>query len=214
MRVSLDVRCLDHGTLGLLFDSDETRGCTFLGLVAQAKYRNAAEAAVDLLLEQGAQLNQLTGSCGHTPLPCTILGVAGRNVINVESFVGRIAKGNTYEDRFKLQLFDGKYTDCDVLATKLLLEKGADPLFVDRNGKSALTVAGSAWKNDIRVVKMLLEYIDQNLPISTIKAHILAAMAPFDASCGACWDKERPSLTIQKTLWIYYWRKVYPRSNE
>lgn len=82
----LDMPSLEHGTLGLSLHLDENRGGTLLTLAAQAKDRNAAEAAVDLLLERGAQLNQPTGSCNHTPWFCTVLGVAGQNVLITKIF--------------------------------------------------------------------------------------------------------------------------------
>jgi hypothetical protein len=59
---------------------------------------------------------------------------------------------------------------------------------------------------------MLLKYVDQDVPIRTIKSHILAAMAPSDDNHNILRWKVKPSLAIQKTLWNYYWRKVYPAS--
>lgn len=198
----LDMPSLEHGTLGLSLHLDENRGGTLLTLAAQAKHRNAAEAAVDPLLERGAQLNQPTGSCNHTPLLCTVLGVAGKNVLITKSFVRRITNNQVYEDESEQlhQCFD-RTTDSEVLATKLLLEKGAGPLFLNRSGKSPLTVVAGARRNDIKAVKMMLEYVDQNVPISTIKSHILAATAPYDDSHDTLWAGKKPSLIIQKTLW-------------
>lgn len=212
---SLDMPSLEHGTLGLSLKLDENRGGTLLTLAAQAKDRNAAEAAIDLLLERGAQLNQPTGSCNHTPLLCIVLGVARQNVLTTRTFVGRITKNHVYEDESeKLRECFDRTIDSEVLATKLLLEKGADPLFLNGNGESPLTVVAAARRNDIKAVKMMLEYVDQNVPISTIKSHILAATAPCDDSHGTFWAGEKPSLIIQKTLWNYYWRKVYPCPSE
>ncbi|KAJ6123812.1 hypothetical protein N7471_011129 [Penicillium samsonianum] len=134
----------------------------------------AAEAAVDL--ERGAQLNQPTGSCNHTHLLCTVLGVGVNNVRTTRYFVGKITKSIVDEDGYEqlCRYFD-KVSNCEVLAIKLLLEKGADLLFLNRSGQSALTVAAAAWRDDIKTVKMLLGYVDQNVLTSTIKSHILAA---------------------------------------
>lgn len=136
----------------------------------------AAEAAVDLLLERGAQLNQPTGSFNHTPLLCTVLGVGVNNVRTTQYFVGKITKSIVDEEEYEqlCRYFD-KVSNCEVLAIKLLLEKGADLLFLNRSGQSALTVAAAAWRDDIKTVKMLLGYVDQNVLTSTIKSHILAA---------------------------------------
>lgn len=46
----LDMPSLEHGTLGLPLLLVENRGGTLLTLAAQTKDRNAAEAAIDLLL--------------------------------------------------------------------------------------------------------------------------------------------------------------------
>ncbi|KAI2722473.1 hypothetical protein CBS147332_3402 [Penicillium roqueforti] len=202
----------DDDTVGLLLELDENRGVTLLALAAQTEDRNAAEAAVDFLLERGVQLNQLTGSCNHTPLLRLALGVAGNNVSTVNSFVEKITKTKVDEYEVKrLQYFE-ETSDYGLLARQLLLEKGADPLFLNRSGKSALTV--TAWRNDIREVKMLLGYVDPNVPISTINSHILTAMSLFDDSRDTIQDEKRPSLAMQKTLWNFYWRKVYPCPSE
>ncbi|CDM27910.1 F-box domain, cyclin-like [Penicillium roqueforti FM164] len=211
---SLDKQASDNDddTVGLLLELDENRGVTLLALAAQTKDRNAAEAAVDFLLERGVQLNQLTGSCNHTPLLRLALGVAGNNVSTVNSFVEKITKTKVDEYEVKrLQYFE-ETSDYGLLARQLLLEKGADPLFLNRSGKSALTV--TAWRNDIREVKMLLGYVDPNVPISTINSHILTAMALFDDSRDTIQDEKRPSLAMQKTPWNIYWRKVYPCPSE
>lgn len=133
----------------------------------------------------------------------------------LRSFVGRITNNQVYEDESEQlhQCFD-RTTDSEVLATKLLLEKGADPLFLNRSGKSPLTVVAGARRNDIEAVKMMLEYVDQNVPIGTIKSHILAATAPYDDSHDTLWARKKPSLIIQKTLWNHHWRKVYPCPTE
>jgi ankyrin repeat protein len=206
---SLDVQSSDHGTLRLSLKHDKNRGSTLLALAAQAKDRNAAETAVDLLLERGAQLNQPMGSYNHTPLLCTVSGEASQNVSDIEYFVDTIKR--TEEDirgcpfRYHLE------HNCEVPATKLLLDKGADPLFRTRSGISALNLA--AKRNDIKLVKMMLEYVGQTVPISTIKSHILLAATATSKSmdnscCLTCsnWDKKQPSLTIQRILWDYYWR--------
>ncbi|KAJ5790497.1 uncharacterized protein N7518_007508 [Penicillium psychrosexuale] len=211
---SLEAQGLNYGTFGLELTLDENRGVTLLALAAQAKDRNAAEAAVDLLLEHGVQVNQLTGSCNHTPLLCTVSGVARKNVGATKYFVEEITKTKADAHDFERERNFNETSDYELLATKLLLEKGADPLFMNRSGKSALTAAAAACRNDIETVKMLLEYVDPNVPISAIKSHILAATAPFDDSRGSSWEKKRPSLAMQKTLWHYYWRKVYPCPNE
>jgi hypothetical protein len=145
-------------------------------------------------------------------LLCTVSGVAGRIVRATESFIEKIAKkSNAGEEQYGLlcEIYFS-VTDRDVLGTKILLEKGADPLFCNGSSESALAVA--SWKNDIGTVKMLLKYVDQDVPISTIKSHILAAMAPSDDNHNILRWKVKPSLVIQKTLWNYYWRKVYPAS--
>ncbi|OQE91996.1 hypothetical protein PENNAL_c0008G10701 [Penicillium nalgiovense] len=146
------------------------RGVTLLSLAAQAKDRDAAQAA-------------------------------------------KISKTEADEEdqREKLceELFDT--TDRDILTTKLLLEKGADPLLCNGNWESVLALA--AWKNDIGAVKMLLEYVDQEVPLSTMKSHIMAAMDPSDHYHGILKRrKQEPSFAIEKMLWNYYWRKAYPPS--
>ncbi|CAG8891109.1 unnamed protein product [Penicillium egyptiacum] len=73
---SLDV----PGALGLPSKLDEIRGGTLLALAAQAKDRDAAQAAVNLLLERGAQPNQPVSARNYTPLVCTVSGEAGDNV--------------------------------------------------------------------------------------------------------------------------------------
>ncbi|KAJ5502185.1 hypothetical protein N7463_005059 [Penicillium fimorum] len=211
-RFSLDVQGSDHGTLVVSLELDECRGNTLLALAAQAEYRNAAEGAVDLFLEHGAQLNPPAGSCNHTPLLCTVLEVAKRNVETTKEFVKEIIKSKAHElIAEQLRRYCDKFSEDEVLAIKLLLGKGPDPIFWNRSGKSALIVAAGARRNDIRGVKMLLlEYVDQNIAISTTKSHVLAPTGPDDDSDGTHWAKEEPSLTIQRTLWHYYQRKVYP----
>ncbi|KAJ6179313.1 hypothetical protein N7519_009774 [Penicillium mononematosum] len=205
---SLDVQ----GEFGLSFALDGSRGGTLLALAAQAKDRDAAQAAVNFLLERGAQLNQPGSSRNYTPLLCTVSGVARNYVWNIKWFIGKIRKTEADEVQREIvreELFET--TDRGVLATKLLLEKGADPLFCNGSGESALAVA--AGKNDIGTVKMLLKYVDQDVPISTIRSHVMAAMDPSDDYHGILgrW-KVKPSLGIQETLWNYYWRKAYPAS--
>ncbi|CAG8183340.1 unnamed protein product [Penicillium nalgiovense] len=189
------------------------RGVTLLSLAAQAKDRDAAQAAVSLLLERRVQLNQPIGSCNYTPLLCMVSGVAGKFVWDIKWFIQKISKTEADEEdqREKLceELFDT--TDRDILTTKLLLEKGADPLLCNGNWESVLALA--AWKNDIGAVKMLLEYVDQEVPLSTMKSHIMAAMDPSDHYHGILKRrKQEPSFAIEKMLWNYYWRKAYPPS--
>ncbi|CAG8176067.1 unnamed protein product [Penicillium nalgiovense] len=171
------------------------RCVTLLTLAARAKDRDAAQAAVSLLLERGVQLNQPVGSCNYTPLLCMVLGVAGKFVWDIKWFIRKISK--TEEDEK-----DQREKPCEELG---------DPLFCNGNWESALAVA--AWKNDIGAVKVLLEYVNQEVPLSTMKSHIMAAMDPTDHYHGILKRrKQEPSFAIEKMLWNYYWRKAYPPS--
>lgn len=164
---------------------DESKGGTLLAIAAQAKSPKDAEATVDLLLEYGAQMNHPTGSCDHTPLLSTVSGFARKKIYMIQGHhwtMTRTSAGTHVHhqpSRDKIEAMD-----LEVQATKLLLKKGAEPLFWGNSGRSALTMA--AWNNKIEVVEVLLEFLDQaDTPINTIKPHILAAMGPYKACVGS-----------------------------
>ncbi|KAJ5867407.1 hypothetical protein N7534_001960 [Penicillium rubens] len=89
--------------LGSRFELDEEdRGCTLLCLAAQAKDRDAAQAAVNLLLERGARLDQPVSFHNYTPLLFTVSGVARNIVRDTEYSIKKIAKSDTGEEQYEL----------------------------------------------------------------------------------------------------------------
>ncbi|KAJ5787253.1 hypothetical protein N7457_002243 [Penicillium paradoxum] len=203
---------------------NKTRGSTLLAIAAQAKDRDSAEAAVDLLLERGVPIDQSLASLGRwTPLFSTIRGDV-RRMIFLEQDSIRFRIKNALGTRSIKGLFQNENDNMDfeLLATKLLLKKGADPFIWNEYRLCALTVAAS--RNKINVIKLLMETFDQrNISISLTGPRILAAISYGDDSVDDT-DEDSPSDewtllpyrlegpfdAIERALWQYYWPRVYP----
>ncbi|CAG8076750.1 unnamed protein product [Penicillium salamii] len=173
-KAKMKVSGIDPSCVSLYHDDGLTLPLIY---AAHAKDRNKAEAAVDLLLKRGASINQPTGKGSCSALYAVASESMTWKVRSMKRIVTDVLKehsGERYVSYDDLASCNRAVPRSQVLALRLLLKKGADPLFWNKHGRSPLCLATVA--NDTEVVKILLSSFDQqDVPFSDIEQHLRVA---------------------------------------
>lgn len=152
--------------------ANTSRSLLALAAAGESNSPGLGESAVDLLIRYGADIEWRSPQDCLTPL-------------------------------FKVIVNGDKFSPSRVEAVRVLLRKGADPFVVGgcRRCEQVLFVehAKTAQKSDIKVIKVFLEFFDENMTrLSDVK--------PMIKEIAQCTRNKE----LAELLWRWYWRNIYP----